>query len=541
MLVAIYARHSTDKQNGSAGDQIHRCQEYCRQRGYSVIQAYADEALSGASVTNRPGLNALITAAVDGDFDRIITEDLSRISRDQGDVATFFKKMSFLDVSIETVAEGHIGELHIGLKGTMNALYLKDLADKTRRGQIAAVLKGSIPGGTCYGYSIVRRVDERGEPIRGAREINGDEAEIVRQIFRDYHAGRTLKRICEDLNAQDIPSPANGAWVPSTLIGSAARQTGMLRNTLYKGIITFNKMHFRKHPETGKRLSIMRPEREWVKVPVPELAVVDDTLFDEVQEMIVERSSKRRALIEARKLEDEKERAEREAARQRRWRQQQAQPAMRPRFVFSGRLHCVRHDRKIETRRTRVYGCGEKGCRDHTIRHDEIMPLCLEALAALSVDDVQAYYDSAPVVARQREHEAAIEHLAPLVEERRAAVRHLLQSLGSTARTESVRGYLNEQEQEIRRLRMDQIKEERRRDALQPSKNEIAAAVTAFHRRLTRLRGAPEDNRLATPLRRCVDRFEIFGAYDTKDGTYHRRVRAVFNIPEIMDLTRERR
>ena len=43
--------------------------------------------------------------------------------------------------------EGIVNELHIGLKGTMNALYLKDLADKTRRGMIAAVLKGSVPGG----------------------------------------------------------------------------------------------------------------------------------------------------------------------------------------------------------------------------------------------------------------------------------------------------------------------------------------------------------------------------------------------------------
>jgi hypothetical protein len=33
-----------------------------------------------------------------------------------------------------TIAEGEIGELHVGLKGTMNALFLKDLAQKTRRG-----------------------------------------------------------------------------------------------------------------------------------------------------------------------------------------------------------------------------------------------------------------------------------------------------------------------------------------------------------------------------------------------------------------------
>lgn len=117
----------------------------------------------------------------------------------------------------------------------------------------------------------------------------------------------------------------------------------------------------------------------------------------------------------------------------------------------------------------------------------------------------------------------------------------MINESGLYSRTESVGGYLNEQEQEIRRLRMDQIKEERRRDALQPSKTEMAAAVTAFHRRLTRLRSAPEDNRLATPLRRCIDRFEVFGTYDTHGGTYHRRVRAVFNIPEIMDLARERR
>ena len=33
------------------------------------------------------------------------------------------------------LAEGEINELHVGLKGTMNALFLKDLAAKTHRGQ----------------------------------------------------------------------------------------------------------------------------------------------------------------------------------------------------------------------------------------------------------------------------------------------------------------------------------------------------------------------------------------------------------------------
>ena len=41
----------------------------------------------------------------------------------------------FADTAFVTLPEGAINELHIGLKVTMGALYLKDLADKTRRGR----------------------------------------------------------------------------------------------------------------------------------------------------------------------------------------------------------------------------------------------------------------------------------------------------------------------------------------------------------------------------------------------------------------------
>jgi hypothetical protein len=45
-------------------------------------------------------------------------------------------------VRIVTLAEGQISKLNIGLKGTMGALYLKDLADKTRRGEAGRILQG---------------------------------------------------------------------------------------------------------------------------------------------------------------------------------------------------------------------------------------------------------------------------------------------------------------------------------------------------------------------------------------------------------------
>ena len=55
-------------------------------------------------------------------------------------------------MEIVTLAEGAINELHVGLKGTMNALFLKDLATKTHRGAPEAGTARSRPlhGPSCH-------------------------------------------------------------------------------------------------------------------------------------------------------------------------------------------------------------------------------------------------------------------------------------------------------------------------------------------------------------------------------------------------------
>jgi hypothetical protein len=88
--------------------------------------------------------------------------------------------MTFAGVKVVTLSEGEITHLHVGLKGTMNALFLKDLADKTRRGLQGRVEKGKSGGGLCYGYDVAKRADGNGEPMRGERTINEAEAVIVR-------------------------------------------------------------------------------------------------------------------------------------------------------------------------------------------------------------------------------------------------------------------------------------------------------------------------------------------------------------------------
>jgi DNA invertase Pin-like site-specific DNA recombinase len=195
---------------------------------WTLAATYTDRGISGASHL-RPGYQKLLEGARNGEFDIVLAEALDRISRDQEHVASFFKLMSFAGIRIVTLAEGDISELHVGLKGTMNALFLKDLADKTRRGLRGRVEQGRSGGGLCYGYRIVEN-DER-----GGREIDQAETTVVRRIFADFAAGKSPRRLAAELNRHGIPGPGGRPWGDTTIRGHALRGTGVLRNELYIG------------------------------------------------------------------------------------------------------------------------------------------------------------------------------------------------------------------------------------------------------------------------------------------------------------------
>ncbi len=206
--VALYARYSSDNQSvASIEDQFRICHEHAAREKWKVAGTYHDAAISGASVILRPGIQSLLQDAQRGKFEIVLAEALDRVSRDQADVATLFKHLRFAGVQIVTLAEGEITELHVGLKGTMNALFLKDLAAKTHRGIRGRVEKGKSGGGLCYGYDVVKYTDAEGEPIRGERIVNEAQAEIVRRVFRAFAAGISPRAIARRLNDEGIPGP----------------------------------------------------------------------------------------------------------------------------------------------------------------------------------------------------------------------------------------------------------------------------------------------------------------------------------------------
>ncbi|MBN8891558.1 MAG: recombinase family protein, partial [Rhodospirillales bacterium] len=326
MRAVIYTRYSSDQQrDASIDDQIRICKERVAAEGWQLVQVYRDAAFSGAT-TLRPGYQALLEGAREAAFDVVVAEALDRLSRDQEDVAALFKRLQYAGIRLITLGEGEISALHVGLKGTMNALFLKDLADKVRRGLRGRVDAGKSGGGNAYGYTVVRQLDAAGEPIRGDRSINAAEAEVVRGIFREFAVGKSPRAIALALNHEGILGPRGGLWSPSTIYGNRARGTGILNNEAYIGRLIWNRLRYIKDPESGRRRSRANADAAVTMVEVPELRILTDAEWEAVK---------------ARQSSLDRDAAARDGL-------QSSAPApakpfwskQRPRYLFSGLMQC---------------------------------------------------------------------------------------------------------------------------------------------------------------------------------------------------------
>jgi len=288
MRAAIYARYSSDQQSAaSIPDQVRLCRRLCEEQGWDVVEVFADEAMSGATHL-RPDFQRMQQLAMRGGFDVLVAEALDRLSRDQEHIAGLHKRLTYLGVQIHTKAEGRISEIHIGLGGTMSALFLRQLAEKTHRGLEGRVKAGKSAGGLSYGYRLDRQPLPDGTWTTGDRVIDSTEAAIVQRIFTEYDRGRSARAIAIGLNRDGIPAPRSGGkgkgiWSFSTISGNWKRGTGILNNELYVGKLVWNRQRFVKDPDSGKRQARPNTPSDWITEEVPALRIIDDGLWARVK------------------------------------------------------------------------------------------------------------------------------------------------------------------------------------------------------------------------------------------------------------------
>lgn len=282
MRTLIYARFSSDLQNSlSVEDQIRMCVERSIRECWEVIGTFSDCAVSGVAGTDensRPGMSALLTRLAHGGVDQILTEHTDRISRHPGDAYLIRQQILYAKARLFTLRDGEVTEITATVRSLIDSQFRSDLAAKIKRGQRGSVARGRSPAGIAFGYVKVNKYDEKGEPIRGYREIHLEKAEVVRQIFSDYAIGKSPKAICESLNAKGIPSPSGTKWRASTINGDLQRQNGMLQNQLYVGRMVHNRTSKIIEPLSRKIRIRPNPESEWCSEDVPHLRIIDQVL-----------------------------------------------------------------------------------------------------------------------------------------------------------------------------------------------------------------------------------------------------------------------
>ena len=287
MKTLIYARFSSDLQNPrSIEDQITICRERCEREGWEIVDVYTDYAISGAagiSESQRPGIAALLTRVEAGGIDQVLAEATDRVTRHEGDGFTIRERLAFANVRLFTLYDGEITPMIGTIKGMTDANFRKELGAKIKRGQRGTVAQGRSPAGIAYGYRMANRIDANGRALRGLREIDPDQAAVVRRIFEEYADGTSPKRIAERLNADGIPGPRGTRWRATTLRPDRTRGNGLLQNQLYIGRIVHNRTSKVVEPMTRRVRIRPNPQDQWVIEDVPRLRIIDQELWDNVQ------------------------------------------------------------------------------------------------------------------------------------------------------------------------------------------------------------------------------------------------------------------
>lgn len=461
MRAALYARFSSDNQNPtSIEDQLADCRAHAVRQGWTICREYADHALSATSM-DRPEFQRMIADAAAGRIDVILTESLSRLSRNMADTEGLRAEMEYHGVRLHTLDRGHVTDMHTAFDGLKNAQQLKDLGNALRRQHRGAVDRGLAPAGLSYGYDIVKELDPRGEIQRGRRRIKEAEAAVIRRIFAEYIAGVSPYEIVRRLNADGIPAPGarvgrgDGRWTVTGVIGNKARGVGILHNRLYIGELVYNRTRKVRHPKTRKRLIKNNPPSEWKVKAVPDLRIIDDDTWAKAHAL-----KARNGGLALRR------------------------DNRRPQYLFSGLLSCACCNGSFIMRDARRLGCAthrmKQACDNaRTIPREKVEARVLNRLRALLAHPkaIAAYVKEYHEAMRAAQTRAAAQARATekKLQNNRQKIARLVAAIEEAPESKALAGRLAQLEEETAALEADQAAADTPVIQLYPNAHEVYA------------------------------------------------------------------
>jgi len=321
LKVTYYARVSTDKdaQLNSLDNQIYHFEEHIQKvSNWTYIDGYVDEGISGSSTLKRENFLKMIHDGKRGNFDLILTKEISRFLRSTLDSIKYTQELLgagvgvlFQSDNINTILPD--SELRLTIMASVAQEEVRKLSERVHFGMKNAVKKERVLGNNViYGYTK----DD------GKLVIHEEEAKTIRRVFelysQDLYGG---KRVAQILSEEGFVARNGNPFIATTI-------TGFIRNPKYKGYYRTN---------TTRTVDFRLRKREklsqdkWVTFECNENCppIISEELWNKANEILVRRS---KSLLD----------------------KQTDKSIFQTRYPFSGRMYCAEHNH------TFMRVCGEK-------------------------------------------------------------------------------------------------------------------------------------------------------------------------------------
>ncbi len=234
--VVFYGRVSTEHeaQSYALSNQMQWYEELKENYpNWIVIERYVDDGITGTQAKKRPEFMRMIDDAKLGKFDLIVTREVSRFARNTIDCLEITRQLKNYGVEVFFVQEGiwtmeNEGEMILTIRAMVAQEESRKMSERIKAGQAISRKNGVLYGnGNLLGY----------DRVGNSYVINEEQAETVRIIFNMYESGLGVQAIrneliqCEQKNSSGLIK-----W-------DSTRILRCLKNTIYKGVMAYNKSH----------------------------------------------------------------------------------------------------------------------------------------------------------------------------------------------------------------------------------------------------------------------------------------------------------
>ena len=293
LKVAAYCRISTEQeqQQNSYRVQVEYYTDYINSNKEWVMAGiFADEGISGTSTRKRTAFNRMIRMCQKKKIDLILCKSASRFARNTVDCLEYIRMLKSLGVTVIFEKENlntmtMDSEFMLALYSSFAQAESESISKNVTLGIQMAYREGKVR----YQYSawLGYRKGADGKP-----EIVPEEAEIIKQIFREFLDGASTQHIADEMNHRKIQTINGGEkWRADSI-------WRILKNEKYAGDALLQKTYTQDC--ISHKAVRNHGERAMYLVSDCHPAIIDRETFNLVQQELARRSSKRKISDRAR-------------------------------------------------------------------------------------------------------------------------------------------------------------------------------------------------------------------------------------------------